>query len=84
MSCVKNIIEDEVDKRRWLVNVAPLGRAPQDKKSSRAINKHARALHDYLDRLITWRKVEKRNKLLDQARELEKKIGKVRVGKRNG
>ena len=75
MSLAKNIIEERVEDRRWLISVAPLSRTPQDKKSGRALNSYARKLHSALDSMISWRKISKQRRLIEQAKKIKRETG---------
>ena len=74
VSCVRKIIEDRTEHKRWSVAVMPLARTPHDKKGARAMQRYARQLHSTLDSLTPWRGKQKRQRLLDNARRLEKEV----------
>lgn len=74
-ACIRNIILEKTDYKRWMLAVAPLGRTPQDKKGSRALNRYARKLHEILDQQIPWAGRKKRNRLLRGAEEAKKRMG---------
>lgn len=50
----KFIREDEVNKYRMLMSIAPMARTPMDKKSSSAMNNYAKKLDKQLDSLVPW------------------------------
>ena len=74
MAMVRSIIGDKVDERRWMIAVAPLSRTPDSKKGVRAMQKYNSTLHNSLDMLMPWIKKDKKNRLLEQAERLEKKM----------
>lgn len=55
----QNIVEDEVDSRRWLVYALPVARTAQSRKGGSAIAQYQKRLLRVLDESIPWVKERK-------------------------
>ena len=75
----KRELEEEVERRRWAIHVAPISRTPMDSSGGNSLESYRKSLLRELDKLVPWREEERKESIRKRLKEPPQNVEPITI-----